>query len=66
MAGDKAQAIADILQDIRIHREWADWIRANPEAAAGPAPQVDTAGDVAHHEHWISRLENVLSVLEAA
>lgn len=59
VSGDVEVAIRHVEEDIRIHRRWADTLRADPDGDFGHV------GDVAHHEKWIRRYQRVLRILRA-
>ena len=54
-----AAAIADIREARQSHVDWADWLEEHPE---DDSSQV---GDAPYHREWVTKYDNVLSVLDA-
>ena len=57
------RAIAVIEHSRQTHVDWVEYLRDNPEAANEPRPQVDVAGNIAHHSEVIADYDLVLAVL---
>jgi hypothetical protein len=63
LLNDVNRAISYIEEDVSIHKWWKNYLETSPDEAGDLIPQVETAGDIEHHEKWINRLEHVLSAL---
>lgn len=61
---ERERAIEIIRHSKETHVEWINYIRNYPEEATKPAPEIETAGDVAHHQECIDNYDLVLRVLE--
>lgn len=64
MTPEDIQRAIDVVENSRrTHVEWGAWLKENPDAALEPRPQVDVAGDIAHHDECIAGYDHVLKVL---
>jgi hypothetical protein len=52
------------IEDSRItHVDWINYIENYPDDSKQPAPRVETAGDIDHHEAVIKKYDYVISLL---
>ena len=61
---NKREALKQIRVARRIHKEWATYLRADPETAQLPSsdPLQEVVGDAEWHDHWVRVYDKILEV----